>query len=100
MTNALASVNKSMYASVASRELAKITSNYPTENIFYTDGSMIDDVSWIHGAQQKLCDRASTGETVFSAEISEISWQYLILSGSSGSFMAMRSRRITSNAHP
>jgi hypothetical protein len=45
MTDALASVDKSMYASVASRELATI----PTENIFHTDGSMIDDVTGLVG---------------------------------------------------
>jgi hypothetical protein len=45
MTVALASVDKSMYPSVTSRELATITSDYNTENIFYTDGSMIDDVA-------------------------------------------------------
>jgi hypothetical protein len=45
MTDALASVDKSMYPSVASRELAIITSDYATENIFFTDGSMIDDVA-------------------------------------------------------
>jgi hypothetical protein len=56
MTDALASVDKSMYPSVASRELTTITSDYATENIFYTNGSMIDDVacSWIRSAQQKL----------------------------------------------
>jgi hypothetical protein len=41
MPAALAPVDKS----VASRELATITSDYPTENIFYTDGSMIDNVA-------------------------------------------------------
>jgi hypothetical protein len=45
MTDALASVDESIYSSVASRELATIASDYPTENIFYTDGSMIDDVA-------------------------------------------------------
>jgi hypothetical protein len=40
----LASVDKSMYPSVASRELVTISSDYPTENIFYTDGSMTFDV--------------------------------------------------------
>jgi hypothetical protein len=35
MTHALASVDKSIYPSFASRELATITSDYPTENIFY-----------------------------------------------------------------
>jgi uncharacterized membrane protein len=34
MTVALSSVDKSMYLSVASRELATIASDYPTENIF------------------------------------------------------------------
>jgi hypothetical protein len=42
---ALALVDKSMYPSVASRELATTSGDYPTENIFYTDGSMIDDVA-------------------------------------------------------
>jgi hypothetical protein len=45
MMDALALVDKSMYPSVVSRELATITSDYATENIFYTDGSMIDDVA-------------------------------------------------------
>jgi hypothetical protein len=45
MTNALATVDKSMYPSVTSRELATITSENAIENIFYTDGSMIDDVA-------------------------------------------------------
>jgi hypothetical protein len=36
MTVSLASVDKSMYPSVASSELATITSDYPTENISYT----------------------------------------------------------------
>jgi hypothetical protein len=45
MTVALASVDKGMYPSVASRELVTITSDYPTENIFYTDELMIDDVA-------------------------------------------------------
>jgi hypothetical protein len=48
MTDALASVDKSMHSSVASRELATISSDYATKNIFYTNGSMIRD------AQQKL----------------------------------------------
>jgi hypothetical protein len=34
MTDALASVDKNMYPSVAWRELAPITSGYATENIF------------------------------------------------------------------
>jgi hypothetical protein len=41
MTVALPSVDKS----IASRELATITSDYARENIFDTDGSMIDDVT-------------------------------------------------------
>jgi hypothetical protein len=45
MTDALAPVDRSMYLSVASRELTTITSDYATGNIFYTDGSMIDDVA-------------------------------------------------------
>jgi hypothetical protein len=44
MTNALASVECHL-KSVASRELATITSDYPTDNIFYTDWSMISDIA-------------------------------------------------------
>jgi hypothetical protein len=54
MMKALASVDKSMYPSVvASRELATITSDSATENIFYTDGPMIDDLA-VHHEQKKL----------------------------------------------
>jgi hypothetical protein len=45
MTVSLASVDKNMYPSVNSRELATIASDYHTENIFYTGGSMIDDLA-------------------------------------------------------
>jgi hypothetical protein len=38
MTVALASVDKSMYPSGALRELATITSDYPTDNIFLQMG--------------------------------------------------------------
>jgi hypothetical protein len=38
ITNALVSVDKNMYPSVASRKLAIITSEYAAKNIFYTDG--------------------------------------------------------------
>jgi hypothetical protein len=55
MTDALASVDKTMYSRVASRELVTITIDYAMENSFYTDGSMIDDVAG---------DRASIGETI------------------------------------
>jgi hypothetical protein len=45
MTDTIALVDNSMYPSVASKELTIITSDYATENMFYTDGSMIDDVA-------------------------------------------------------
>jgi hypothetical protein len=45
MTDAIALVDNSMYPSVASRELTTTTSDYASESIFYTDGSMIDDVA-------------------------------------------------------
>jgi hypothetical protein len=101
MTDALASVDKSMHSSVAPRELATITSDYATKYIFYTNGLRIRD------AQQKLWDKASTGETIFSAEISAImhiqiclrGW-YLILSDSLSSLITMRSRRITYKTNP
>jgi hypothetical protein len=102
MTDALAHVDRSMYLSVASRELTTITSDYATGNIFYTDVSMIDDVARLAAHNR---DGASTGES-FSAEISAIKMalehiqvcprgQYLILSDSLSSLMAMRSRKIT-----
>jgi hypothetical protein len=40
ITDALVSIDKSMYSSVASRELTTITSDCATGNIFYTDGQM------------------------------------------------------------
>jgi hypothetical protein len=45
VTDALASVDKSIYPGIASKELATITSDYAMKNIFYTDGSMKDDVA-------------------------------------------------------
>jgi ribonuclease HI len=74
MTDALASVDKSMYPTVASRELATITSDYLTENIFYTDGSMIDDVAGfaVHNRNYKTGHLLAKPSSVFSAEISAI----------------------------
>jgi hypothetical protein len=113
MTVALASVDKSMYQSVASRELATITSDYPTENIFYTDGSMIGDVAEfaVHNSNYETGHQLAKPSSVFSAETSAIRMalehiqicprgRYLILSDSLSSLMAMRSRRITCKTHP
>jgi hypothetical protein len=74
MTVALASVDKSMYPSVASREFATITSDYPTENIFYTDGSLIDDVAGfvVHNKNYETGHQLAKPSSVFSAEISAI----------------------------
>jgi ribonuclease HI len=100
-----------MYASVASRELATITSGYPTENIFYTDGSMIYDVARfaVHNRNYETGHQL-VSSSVFSAEISTIRialehiqicprGRYLILTDSFSSLMAMRSRRITCQTH-
>jgi ribonuclease HI len=113
MTDALASVDKSMYPIVASKKLATITSNYPTENIFYIDGSMIDDVAGFaeHNMNYETGRQLAKPSSVFSAEISAIRMalehiqicprgRYLILLDSLSSFMAMRSRRITCKTHP
>jgi hypothetical protein len=113
MTVALASVDKSMYSSVASRELATITSDYPTENIFYTDESMINVVAGfaVHNRNFETGHQLTKPFSVFSAEISAIRMalehiqicfrsRYLILSDSLRSLMAMRSRRITCKTHP
>jgi hypothetical protein len=73
--DALASVHKSMYPRVASRELATITSDYHTENIFYTDGSMIyDDIAAfaVHHRNYKTGHQLAKPSSVFSAEISAI----------------------------
>jgi hypothetical protein len=74
MTVALASVDKSMYPSVASREFATITSDYSTENIFYTGGSMIDDVAGfaVHNRNYETGHQLAKPSNVFSAEISAI----------------------------
>jgi ribonuclease HI len=112
MTVVLASADKSMYPSVASRELATITSDYP-ENIFYTDGSMIDDVAGfaVHNRNYETGHQLAKPSSVFSAEFSAISLalehiqicprgRYLILSDSLSSLIAMSSRRITCKTHP
>jgi hypothetical protein len=111
MTVALPSVDESMYLSVASRELATITSDYPTENIFYTDGSMIDDVAEfaVHNRNYETGHQLAKPSSVFSAEIFAIALEhiqicprgrYLILSDSLSSLMVMRTRRITCKTHP
>jgi hypothetical protein len=73
MTNVLASVDKSMYPSVASRELATITSDFPTENMSYTDGS-IDDVAGfaVHNKNYETEHQLAIPSIVFSARISAI----------------------------
>jgi hypothetical protein len=109
---ALASVDRSMYPSVASRELATITSDYPTENIFYTDESMIDDVAGfaVYNRNYETGYQLAKPSGVFLTEISAIRMalehiqicprgRYLILSDSLSSFMAMQSRRITCKTH-
>jgi hypothetical protein len=65
---------QSMYLSVASRELATITSEFPTENIFYTDGSMIDDVAGfaVDNRNYETGHQLAKPSSVFSAKISAI----------------------------
>jgi hypothetical protein len=112
ITDELASVDKSVYQSVGSRELATITSDYPTENIYYTDGSMIDDVTGftVHNRNYETGHQLVKPSSLFSAEISAIRMalehiqicsrgRYLILSDSLNSLMVMRLGRITYKAH-
>jgi hypothetical protein len=63
-----------MYSSVTSRELATITSDYPTENIFYTDGSMIDDLAVfaVHNINFETGHQLAKPSSVFVAKISAI----------------------------
>jgi hypothetical protein len=102
MTDALASVDKSIYPSVASRK-----------NVFYTEGSMIDDVAGfaVHNRNYETRHQLAKPSSVFSAEISPIGMalehiqiclrgRFLILSDSLSSFVAMWSRRITCKTHP
>jgi ribonuclease HI len=101
-----------MYSIAASRELATITSDYPLENIFYTDGSMIAEAEFaVHNINYETGHQLAKPSSVFSIEISAIRMalehiqicprgRYLILSDSLSSLMAMRSRRITCKTHP
>jgi hypothetical protein len=63
MTDALASVDKSIYTSVASRK-----------NVFYTEGSMIDDVAGfaVQNRNYEIRHQLAKPSSVFSAEISPI----------------------------
>jgi hypothetical protein len=104
MTDALALVERSIYPNVASRELATITSDYATENIFYTEGSMIEDVARfaMHNRNYETGHQLVKPSSVFLAEISAIRMalghiqicprgRYLTFSDSLSSLMAMRS---------
>jgi hypothetical protein len=108
MTVSLASLDKSMYSSVASRELATLSSDYPMENIFYADRSMIDDVAGfaVHNRIYETEHQLAKPSSVVSAEIFAIRMvlkhiqicprgRYLIWLDSLSSLMAMRSRTIT-----
>jgi hypothetical protein len=107
MTNALASVDKSMCPSVASRELGKLQVTNPRKTFF------IEDVAGftVHNRNYETGHQLAKPSSVFSAEISAIRMalehiqicyrgRYLILSDSLSSLMAMRSRRITCKTHP
>jgi hypothetical protein len=96
-----------MYPSIDSRELTTIV----YKNIFYTDGSMIDDVAGfaVHNRNYETGHLLVEPSSVFSAEISAIRMalkniqicpygRYLILSDNLSSVMVMRSRRITCKA--
>jgi hypothetical protein len=97
--NLLPSVDKTMHPRVASRELTTIASDYPTLNIFYTDGSMIDDVAGftVHNINYETGHQRAKPSCVFSTEISAIrmAMEHLILSDTLSSLMAILSGRIT-----
>jgi hypothetical protein len=91
----------------------KITSDYATQNIFSTDGSMIDDVAGfaVHNRNYETGHQLAKPSSVFSAEVSAIRMalehiqichrgRYLILSETLSSLMAIRSRWITYKGHP
>jgi hypothetical protein len=63
-----------MYPSITSRELATITSDYATGNIFYTDGSMVDDVAGfvVHNINYETGHQLTKPSSVFPAEISAV----------------------------
>jgi hypothetical protein len=84
-----------------------------TENNFYTDGSMIDNVAGfsVDNRNYETGHQLAKQSSVFSAEISAIRMalehiqiyprgRYLILSDNLSSLRALRSRRITCKAHP
>jgi hypothetical protein len=84
-----------MYPSGASSDLATITSDYVSGNIFYTDGSMVDNEAGfaVHNINYETGHQLTKPSSVFSAEISAIRMaiehsqvcprgQYLILSDS------------------
>jgi hypothetical protein len=96
MTFALASVDKSMYPSVTLREPATITSDYLSENIFYTDGSMIDNVTGfaVHNRNHLVSFRLESLQFRMALE------HIQILSDRLSSFMAVRSKKITCKTYP
>jgi hypothetical protein len=108
MTDALASVDKSMYPS----ELETMTSDYATGIIFYSDGQMIRSCNWfaMHNRNYETGHKLAKPSSVFLAEISATRMvmehiqtcprgRYLILSDILSSLMAMRSKKIRCSAH-
>jgi hypothetical protein len=67
-------VDTQLYSIVPSRELVTITIDYATENIFYTDGSMIDVVAGfeVHNRNYETGHQLAKPSSVFSVEISAI----------------------------
>jgi hypothetical protein len=75
MTDALASIDKSMYHKrrfKRTRKTITSESDYPTENIFYIDGKMIDDVAGFtnHNRNYETGHQLARPSSVFSDEIS------------------------------
>jgi hypothetical protein len=80
MMDALASVDKIMYPSVASRKLASITSDYPLEIIFYTNGSMIYDVAGfaVHNRNYETGHKLVKPSNVFRLKFLLLGWHWSI----------------------
>jgi hypothetical protein len=105
---------KSMYKIV---DFTKNQENLPqlqvTENIFYTDGSLVDDVAGfaVHNRHYETEYQLAKPSSFFLAKISAIRMalehiiirprgRYLFFFYILSSLMAMRSRTITCKAHP
>jgi hypothetical protein len=112
---ALVNVDASMYHIMATAEIASITANYPTCNVFYTDGSLIDGKAGFFVHNSIDCNIGFQLEgpcSVFTTELYAISTalshmiqneppgQFLILTDSLSSLKAMESKKLSHHTNP